>query len=836
MSYSIEHIAEVTNARLSAYDKTSIVEHLLTDSRKIIFPATSLFFALKSTLRDGHVYTQDLYERGIRNFCVHPAFEYANYKDANFIIVENTLQALQRLAAYHRRQFTYPVIGITGSNGKTIVKEWLNQLLSPDYNIVRSPRSYNSQIGVPLSVWNMNNQHTLAILEAGISMPGEMEKLQKIIQPTIGVFTNIGDAHSEGFESLQQKANEKAILFTSAKEIVFNADDEVIKQAISSVGNNHTSITWGHGDDAIFKIKSVIKTPQSTSIEIEVSAEHSPFTIHHLPLTHSSLLTIPFTDDASIANAITCFTVCAALGLSYDVIAPRMLLLQPVEMRLQLLPAINNCAVINDSYSFDLNSFHIALDFLLQQNQYIQHTIILSDLPQGDSDGQYQQAAELLKNKEVQRVITIGRKWKERKILFDDSNIRVEDYDGMEDFMHRFNTNHFKNEVILLKGARVYEFEKLVHLFDRKVHQTSMEINLTAIAHNLKEYRQQLNPGTKLMAMVKAYGYGSGSAEVANVLQFHKVDYLAVAYADEGIELRKAGISLPVMILNVDEAAFEAVVEYNLEPEIYSFEILQSFLSFIKQQALQLYPVHIKIDTGMHRLGFEEKDMDALLDILISNSSFITIKSVLSHLAASEDENEDAFTQQQLAIYKRCASGIESIVGYSFIKHIANTAAIFRHHNAQLDMVRLGIGLYGVDSAPEHQLHLQTVATLKTTVAQLRNVKAGDTIGYNRRGKVTRDSLIATIRIGYADGFIRRLGNGNGSVFIKGGLYPVIGSVCMDMTMIDVTGIGEIKVGDEVEIFGKNLPIEKVAAWGGTIAYEILTGINQRVKRIYVEE
>ena len=402
--------------------------------------------------------------------------------------------------------------------------------------------------------------------------------------------------------------------------------------------------------------------------------------------------------------------------------------------------------------------------------------------------------------------------------------------------MHRFNTNHFKNEVILLKGARVYEFEKLVHLFDRKVHQTSMEINLTSIAHNLKEYRQQLNPGTKLMAMVKAYGYGSGSAEVANVLQFHKVDYLAVAYADEGIELRKAGISLPVMILNVDEAAFEAVVEYNLEPEIYSFEILQSFLSFIKQQALQLYPVHIKIDTGMHRLGFEEKDMDALLDILISNSSFITIKSVLSHLAASEDENEDAFTQQQLAIYKRCASGIESIVGYSFIKHIANTAAIFRHHNAQLDMVRLGIGLYGVDSAPEHQLHLQTVATLKTTVAQLRNVKAGDTIGYNRRGKVTRDSLIATIRIGYADGFIRRLGNGNGSVFIKGGLYPVIGSVCMDMTMIDVTGIGEIKVGDEVEIFGKNLPIEKVAAWGGTIAYEILTGINQRVKRIYVEE
>lgn len=830
MAYSIDHIAAIVQAVTASYHSTGLIEHLVTDSRKVIFPARSLFFALSSSLRDGHVYIPDLYEQGVRNFCVQEGFDTGSYHKANFVVVKDTLRALQQLAAYHRSQFNYPVIGITGSNGKTIVKEWLYQLLSPDYAIVRSPRSYNSQIGVPLSVWNMNAHYNLGIFEAGISLPGEMEHLQKVIQPTIGVFTNIGDAHSEGFNSMEEKAGEKALLFSTSKEVIYTTDDPLLQKVLEAVADTSTLLGWGHTKDAALQVLSIHKQAGNTVIHLKVAQEK-------LAASGSTIdVRIPFTDDASIANAVTCFATCLLLGVPADTIIARMLHLQPVEMRLQLLPAINNCAVINDSYSFDLNAFHIALDFLLQQSQYTQHTVIISDLPAGHTDEQYRQVVDLLKTKHIQRVITIGQQWKGKLALFTNQGLRIEEFESIDDFIRRFNTNHFKQEAILLKGARLFEFEKLLPLFDRKVHQTAMEINLTAIAHNLKQYRQQLHAGTKLMAMVKAYGYGSGSGEVANVLQFHKVDYLAVAYADEGIDLRKAGIRLPVMILNVDEAAFEAVVEYNLEPELFSFEILQSFLAFIKQQGLQLYPVHIKIDSGMHRLGFEEKDMDALQDILNANRSFITVKSVLSHLAASEDAREDAFTHQQLAVYTRCANLIETTVGYRFIRHIANTAAIFRHHEAQLDMVRLGIGLYGVDSAPEHQLHLQTVATLKTTIAQLRQVKTGDTIGYNRRGKVTRDSLIATIRIGYADGFSRRLGNGNGWVFIKDGLYPVIGSVCMDMTMIDVTGLSDIKVGDEVEVFGNHLPIEKVASWCGTIAYEILTGISQRVKRIYVEE
>jgi Alr-MurF fusion protein len=820
--YTAKDIAVILAAKTSLADPDSRIEHLVTDSRRISFPATSLFFALQTARRDAHNFIQEVYERGIRNFVVRSGFDTSAFNDANFIFVEDTLKALQSLAAYHRAQFNYPVIGITGSNGKTIVKEWLYQLLSPDYNIVRSPRSYNSQVGVPLSVWQMNEENNLAIFEAGISMPGEMEVLEKIIHPTIGVYTNVGPAHAENFESKLAKAKEKVKLFAHAQITICNADDPFINQATSDfIAAGHLFL-WGKDETAVLQVISAELLQMQTKITYRYSGNQSSFII-------------PFTDTASVQNAISCLCVLLYLNFAVDIIANRMLQLQPVDMRLQLMHGINNCVVINDSYSFDTSSFFVALDFLAQQQQQVQKIVIVSDIPGATDSRPYQKVLEMLLVKNIVRLITIGTQWQYYYNTLRSEIQVVQHYDSTASFIKHFSANQFRNEAILLKGARAFEFEKIVALLEKKVHQTVMEVNLNAIVHNLNEYRRRLNKGVKLMAMVKAFAYGSGSAEVASLLQFHKVDYLAVAYADEGVELRKAGIHLPIMVMNLDEAAFEAIIENNLEPELFSFNIFNAFISFLQKNGLQQYPVHIKLDTGMHRLGFEQKNLPALLPLLKSNH-YIVVQSVFSHLAASEDPNEDAFTTQQSTLFEACCTQIKDVLGYSFIMHISNSAAIFRRPELQYNMVRLGIGLYGVDSSNVLQLSLQTVATLKTTIAQLRTVAAGDTISYNRRGKTTRDSLIATIRIGYADGFSRRLGYGNGRVFIQGHEAPVIGTVAMDMTMVDVTHIPNIKEGDEVEIFGKHIPVQQVAKWCDTIPYEILTGINQRVKRIYLEE
>jgi alanine racemase len=818
MHYTIQHIAVALNAASSLQQPATVIEHLITDSRRIVFPAPSVFIAIHTKRRDGHSFIQDVYNRGIRNFIVETGFDTTGFAGANFIFVSNTLHALQQLAAWHRAHFTYPVIGITGSNGKTIVKEWLYQLLSPYYNIVRSPRSYNSQIGVPLSVWEMGDEHTLAIFEAGISEPGEMNVLEQIIKPTIGIFTNIGEAHKENFSSIHKKIREKLNLFQHTQTIIYGSDDERLRQQANQLQLN--AFSWGFNQAAAVHIAAIDK--QAGFTFIHAVYEGAPVNVN-----------IAFTDDASVENAVACLCVCLLLNIDAGIIAERMLQLQAVDMRLQLEQAVNNCAVINDSYSFDVTSFSVAVDFLLQQHQYTQKTVIVSDIPNNAGREVYEQVAEMLRAKQISRVIAIGTQWLAYQSIIKNAVAVTQHYSTTDVFIQQFSINHFRNEAILLKGARLFAFEKIAGLLEKKVHQTVLEINLTAMAYNLMQYRQQLNPGVKLMAMVKAFGYGAGGAEVANVLQFHKVDYLAVAYADEGIELRKAGISLPILVMNIDAAAFEALVQYNLEPELFSFNILTAFAAFIKKQGIQQYPVHIKLDTGMHRLGFEQQDVEALCALLAGNRH-IAVKSVFSHLAASEDKDEDAFTQYQAGVFIACCAQIQQALGYSFTRHISNSAAIFRNHNLQFDMVRLGIGLYGVDAAYQHKL--QTVATLKTTIAQLRHVKAGDTIGYNRKGQVTRDSLIATIRIGYADGFDRRLGIGAGNVFINGVTAPVIGSVCMDMTMIDVTGVKQISEGDEVEIFGSNIPVQQVAQQCHTIAYEILTGISQRVKRVYVEE
>lgn len=830
MTYTILDIARILKVETDSAPPV-IIQYLLTDSRKIVFPQHSLFFAISGQRRDGHDFISEVYERGVRSFVVKEEFDNAGYPDACFLKVKEVLKALQQLAEHHRNRFRIPVIGITGSNGKTIVKEWLYQLLQKDYQIIRSPRSYNSQIGVPLSVWQMNATHTLAIFEAGISTVGEMSALAAMIQPTIGVFTNIGEAHNQGFTDQHQKAMEKAQLFSKSGTLIY-AKEGLQKQWFPEGADRHLFpanmhiVSWSREDGAALLVLGEVKESLQTQVTL-------------LYLSRRFTITIPFTDRISIDNSLTCCTVMLAMGYTASVIQERMKVLEPVDMRMQLKKAINNCYLINDSYSNDLASLTLALDFLQQQAGKQKTTLILSDIPETglSEDVLYRAIAQQVSERGIRRFIGIGPSMINHQKRFAEEAPEPDAgfYLSTEAFLAAINAQSFRDEYILVKGARVFSFERISVWLEQKVHQTVMEINVSAMVHNLKEYQNRLAPSTRLMAMVKAFSYGSGSAEIARILQFHKVDYLAVAYADEGVELRKAGISLPIMVMNMEEAGFDSLVSYDLEPEIYSFPIYTAFHHYLDQQGIQQFPVHIKINTGMNRLGFEPGDVVQLSGKLRAHQT-MAVKTVFSHLVASESAEQDAFTQHQVDLFRHACTQLENELGYTFIKHIANTAAIHRNPEYQFDMVRLGIGLYGVDVAEGKGMSLETVVTLQSTIAQLRKVKAGETIGYGRKGAVLRDSLIATVRIGYADGFSRKLGLGRGRMYVQGKLAPVIGQVCMDMTMLDVTDIPDLKEGDRVEIFGKNLSIEQVAAWAETIAYEVMTGISQRVKRVYLEE
>ncbi|GAB2835725.1 bifunctional UDP-N-acetylmuramoyl-tripeptide:D-alanyl-D-alanine ligase/alanine racemase [Ferruginibacter profundus] len=825
--YTITAIEKIINGRfLVNKNPDAAIEHLLIDSRKLLFPSSTIFFTIPGPRRQGNAFVKDLYQKGVRHFIVDKSFVFLpeEYDGANIILVENVLTALQQLAAYHRSRFNYPVIGITGSNGKTIVKEWLHQLLQADYTIVRSPKSYNSQIGVPLSVWQMNATYTLGIFEAGISLPGEMEQLEKIIQPTIGIFTNIGEAHSEGFENIAAKIDEKIKLFTNTETVIYCKDETLIDEALSALQqkNNNTLFSWGQKEDATLCINTIQVQPFNTVIKAVFKERKIS-------------ISIPFNNDAAIKNAITCWSVLLHLQVNDEVIQERMLQLKPVEMRLELKEGINNCSVINDSYSADITSLSIALDFLQQQQQHPKRTVIISDILQSGKTNAalYEEVADILQQKNINRLIGIGTEISKYSSCFEKIK-ETAFFTSTNEFKQQFPSLHFYNETILLKGARIFEFEQISHLLEQKSHQTVLEINLSALIHNLKTYQQQLKPGVKLMAMVKAFSYGSGSFEIANLLQFQKVDYLAVAYADEGVELRRAGITLPIMVMNAEESTFDMMVQFNLEPELYSFGILTAFENYLLQSGISNYPVHIKLDTGMHRLGFEAGEIKALSKKLNASPQF-KIQSVFSHLAASDNKVHDDFTKYQSDLFLKGCKEIEKNISYPFIKHIANTSAIHRHKELQLDMVRLGIGLYGVDSNLGMQQQLKNVSTLKTTISQIKKVKAGESIGYSRNGIAEHDSVIATVRIGYADGYPRSLGNGIGKMNVNGILAPVIGNVCMDMTMLDITGIAA-KEGDDVMVFGEKLAVTEVAHWANTIAYEILTGISQRVKRVYYEE
>lgn len=822
MLHSIKNIAKIINGKvLNENAVDTQIAHLLLDSRQILYPQSSLFFALKGKHHDGHEYISDLYKKGVRSFVISEQKNIANYKGAHFVLVDNTLQALQDLSAAHRNKFPLKTIGITGSNGKTIIKEWLFQLLHKDHSIVRSPRSYNSQTGVPLSVWQIKKEHQLGIFEAGISEMNEMSKLQNIINCTIGLFTNIGPAHSEGFTSTELKINEKIKLFEGANVLIYCCDDPRIAEAMQRF-NDKVHFTWSTQFDATLKITSIEKRADGSSSIIGVFEKE----IHKI--------SIPFNDSAHIENAIHCWATLLHLKLNPEVIAERMKNLEPVAMRLEMKDGINGCAIINDSYNSDLNSLQIALHFLEQQSNQEKHTLILSDILQSGQTlkNLYREVAEIIIEKKVDRLIGVGTDIKNITSFLPD-NFNKEFYSDTHSFIENFDTNNFQNESILIKGARQFSFERIAHLLSQKVHRTVLEVNLNALTHNLHVYSQYLQAGTRMMVMVKASAYGSGSYEVARLLEFNKVDYLAVAYADEGASLRDAGIQLPIMVLNPDEQSFDQITRHQLEPEIYNLRLLKSLIHYLPQG--KEVAIHLKMDTGMKRLGFDADDLEELLVLLQANKN-LKIQSVFSHLAASEDDHEDAFSKQQVAKFENLYRLLTKKLGYQPLKHILNSSGIVRFPEHQMDMVRLGIGLYGIDSSDEIQEQLQVVQRLKATISQIKQVAPGETIGYSRKGVAKQALRIATISIGYADGLLRQAGNGNFSVYVNGKPAPTIGNVCMDMCMIDITAYPEVQEGDEVMIFGDQPSIRDLAKSLGTISYEVFTNISSRVKRVYFQE
>lgn len=826
MYYFAKDIARILGGTLSGNgNPDAVIKHLLIDSRSISSPETSLFFALKSERNDGHKFIGDAYKKRVRNFVMSEIpQDISQLAGVNFILVKDTLSSLQHLSANHRKKFNIPVLGITGSNGKTIVKEWLYQLMQEDKQIVRSPKSYNSQVGVPLSVWGMNEENNLAIFEAGISKPDEMEKLEPIISPTIGLITTIGQAHDENFLNSKQKIREKLKLFVRVNMLIYCRDNLELNEEIVSnpVIKKLNLFTWSRKSKANLQIGKITKEENETELQGIFNNEFIR-------------IKIPFIDEASIENAIHCWAAMLFLGYPNKVIAERMTRLSPVAMRLELKEGINNCSVINDSYNSDLGSLAIALDFLNQQKQHTKKTLVLSDILQsGKNEAElYREVANLIGEKGINRIIGIGEAISRQEKQF---NGEKHFFKTTDEFLSRYHGNLFSDETILLKGARAFGFEKIVLGLQQKAHETILEINLNALVHNLNYYRSKLAPGTKMMAMVKAFSYGSGGFEISNVLQYHHVDYLAVAYADEGIELRKAGITLPIMVMNPEEASYDAMIKHNLEPEIFSFRVLKLFEDAVMRSGRKdsPYPIHLKLDTSMHRLGFEEKEVNELA-VRIGNGKFLEVRSVFSHLAGSDEPQHDEFTRQQIKKFGEMSEVICSRFSYPVFRHILNSAGIVRFPGAQFEMVRLGIGLYGIGADESEQQQLKNVSTLKTTISQIKNIPAGESVGYGRKFIAKRETRIATVPIGYADGLSRRLGNGKGKMIVSGKQAPIAGNVCMDMCMLDITNI-PCAEGDEVIVFGEQYPVYEIAKDMDTISYEVFTGISRRVKRVYFHE
>ena len=806
---TFQHLADITNGKVIQLALDRSINHLIIDSRKAITSEDGLFFAIKGDRHDGHLFIASLYQAGMRQFIVEKEITVEHFPQGNFLKVDSAVDALQKIAAFHRSQFQIPVIGITGSNGKTIIKEWLYQLFSKDQRVVKNPGSYNSQIGAPLSVWQMENHHQIGIFEAGISQPGEMEKLQEIIQPTIGIFTNIGTAHDEGFANQLQKIEEKSKLFVNSEAVIVCSGYPEVINILRK--NKIPLLVWGLEGD------------------IEVAYTSYSVSIRWKDRNISISLRLPFDDAASRENVMHCIVLMIYLGYDEAKLQDRIDQLKSVPMRLQLKQGINNCQLIDDTYNNDLGGLQIGLDFLTGQHRK-KKTLIISDVLQSGLEEKelVHRINELAAKSGITSFIGVG------PVLFKHQNqisIPATFFPSTTELLSHMDWDNFQNEVVLVKGARVFQFEKIVRRLQRKIHGTVMEIDLDAMVHNLNYIKSGLNADTRLMVMVKAFAYGSGSIEVASLLQYHKVDYLGVAYADEGVDLRKHQNSLPIMVMNPSEDSFETLLEYDLQPEIYSFKILNNLVHFLQGRSCK---IHLKLDTGMHRLGFEEAEIKSAIEILTSHPNLF-VASIFSHLAGADDTEHDEFTEEQANAFLRMAEKIKTELKIHPLLHLLNSSGILRHKNIQLNMVRLGIGLYGVNPTTMSDSNLKPVASLKTIISQIKKVKAGSTVGYGRKGKAKQDTVVATIAIGYADGFSRAFSQGKGMVLINGKKAHVLGNVCMDMTMIDITGI-DAKEGDEVIIFGQGLPIQEVALQINTIPYEILTSTSERVKRVFFAE
>lgn len=821
MSYSLEKIASLIGAHCFGEGEAQI-DWILNDSRSLAFPESTLFFALRSQRNDGHKYIPDLYRRGVRNFVVAnlPENYEQKYSDAHFLRVVSPLKALQRLAERHREEYDLPVVGVTGSNGKTVVKEWLYQLLSGSRNVTRSPRSYNSQVGVPLSVWLLNSRSEVGVFEAGISQPGEMSALRAIIQPTIGVMTNLGPAHQENFSSLQEKCLEKLSLFKDCQVVVYEADDPVVSECVDQAMLKGDHLAWSRRD------------PNSPLFIRDVRKEETFTTVNYTYLGTDGSYTLPFVDEASIQNSIHCLAVCLYLRLPAADIAARMSRLEPVAMRLEVKQGVRGCTLINDSYNSDINSLDIALDFMNRRPESRRRTLILSDILQSGMPVEelYAKVAEMVNRRKVDRIIGVGpdimaqsQRFHMDKMFFVSSEALLQS--GMLDKL--------SNEVILLKGSRKFNFEAISEHLSLKVHETTLEVNLEAIVRNLNYYRSFMKPETKMVCMVKASAYGAGAVEIAKTLQDHRVDYLAVAVADEGADLRKAGITGNIIIMNPEMSTFNMLFQYDLEPEVYSFALLEALIKAAEKEGITNFPVHLKLDTGMHRLGFDpEHDLPALIDRLQHQTALLP-RSVFSHFVGSDSPDFDALSAHQFELFDKASRQLQEAFPYKILRHICNSAGIERFPERHLDMVRLGLGLYGID--PIDNRVLNNVTTLKTTILQIHEVSPEDTVGYSRRGHLTRKSRIAAIPIGYADGLDRHLGCGHCYCLVNGQKAPYVGNICMDVCMIDVTDI-DCKEGDTVEIFGDHLPVTVLSDVLGTIPYEVLTSVSERVKRVYFQE
>ena len=824
MFYSLEKVTALIGARRFGNAEARI-DWLLTDSRSLAFPETTLFFALRTPVGDGHKYIPDLYRRGVRNFVVGtvPENYETDYPDANFLRVLSPLKALQRLAERHREEYVLPVIGITGSNGKTVVKEWIYQLLMLSMNVTRSPRSYNSQVGVPLSVWLLDERSRIGVFEAGISQPGEMQALRAIIQPTIGVMTNIGPAHQENFSTIQEKCHEKLLLFKDAKVLIYNADEAVVAESVHDFGFGGQLFGWSRKDENATVFVRAIEPIEDGKTRIAYFFNGT-----------AAEYTLPFADEASIQNSITALCVCLYLGLTPTDIARRMALLEPVAMRLEVVQGVRGCTLINDAYNSDAAALDIALDFMnrrAKEQAAKGRTLILSDIFQTGIPAEelYAKVADMLKSRGVERLIGVGPAISAAHTLF---SIKKSFYPTSEALLESGELDTIHDEIILLKGARNFGFEQIAKALSLRVHETTLDVNLEAIAENLHFYRSFMKPETKLTCMVKASAYGAGSVEIAKTLQERGVDYLAVAVADEGAELRRAGITAGIIVMNPEMSAFGTLFEYELEPEIYSFNLLDALIRAARRQGITDFPVHLKLDTGMHRLGFNPKtDIPVLIDRLSHQRALIP-RSVFSHFVGADSDGFDEFSEKQFKLFDEASRTLQAAFPHKILRHICNSAGIERFPERHLDMVRLGLGLYGIDPIDNRVLH--NVATLRTTILQIRDVPAGDSIGYSRKTVLDRPSRIAAIPIGYADGLNRHLGNRRGYCLVNGQKADYVGNICMDVCMIDVTDI-PCREGDSVEIFGDALPVTVLSDLLGTIPYEVLTSVSNRVKRVYFQ-